>query len=105
MEDLRFMRRLTKERVLLIISKVPMGFLTKAEAELLIHVLFQYERAIAFTDLECGTFSQMYYPDYMIRTVPHQPWQRKPIWLPQSTRKEMILILIDHISSRKYTPP
>src|SRR5260221_594699 len=62
MEDLRFMRQLTKERVSSIISKVPAGFLMKAEAELLIHILFQYERAIAFTDLECGTFSQKYYP-------------------------------------------
>ncbi len=43
MEDLRFTRRFTKERVSSIISKVPMGFLMKAEAELLIHVLFQYE--------------------------------------------------------------
>ena len=40
MEDLRFTERLTKERVSSIISKVPAGFLTKAEAELLIHILF-----------------------------------------------------------------
>ncbi len=40
MEDLRFTERLTKERVSSIISKVPAGFLTKAEAELLIHIVF-----------------------------------------------------------------
>jgi len=50
-----------------------MGFLMKSEAELLIHILFQYEQAIAFTDLEHRMFSREYYPDYVIRTVPHQP--------------------------------
>ncbi len=43
MEDLRFMGQLTKERVSSIISKIPMGFLMKAEAGLLIHILFKYE--------------------------------------------------------------
>ncbi len=61
MEDLKFMKWLMKERVLSIISKVPVGFLMKSEAKLLIHILFQYKWAIAFTDLEHGTFSQKYY--------------------------------------------
>src|SRR5258708_7580592 len=104
MEDLRLRTRLTKERVLSIISKVPTGFLMKAEAGLLIHVLFQYERAIAFTDLECSTFSQKYYPDYVIRAIPHQPWQRKPIQLLQSRHEEVIRIMKEQMSSRKYEP-
>ncbi len=104
MEDLRFMRQLTKERVSSIISKVPAGFLMKAEAELLIHILFQYERAIAFTDLECGTFSQKYYPDYVIRTIPHQLWQQKPIRLLQSRCEEVIRIMKEQMSSGKYEP-
>ncbi len=81
-----------------------MGFLMKSEAELLIHVLFQYEQAIAFTDLECRTFSQKYYPDYVIRTVPHQLWQRKPIRLPQSRQEEVIQIMKEQILSGKYEP-
>ncbi len=52
MEELRFTKQLTKERVSSIISKVPVGFLTKSKAELLIHILFQYGQAIAFMDLE-----------------------------------------------------
>src|SRR5258707_8674928 len=76
----------------------------KAEGELCIHVLFQYERAIAFTDLEHGTFSQKYYPDYVIRTVPHHPWQRKPIRLPQSRCEEVIRIMKEQMSSGKYEP-
>src|SRR5258708_13044500 len=43
MEELRFTKQLTKERVSSIISKIPAGFLTNPEPELLIHILFQYE--------------------------------------------------------------
>ena len=43
MEELKFTKKLTKERVSSIISKIPAGFLMKTEAELLIHILFQYE--------------------------------------------------------------
>src|SRR5258705_8305255 len=103
-EELRFTKRLTKERVSSIIAKIPAGFLTKAEAELLIHILFRYEGAIAFTDLEHGTFSREYYPDYVIRTVPHQPWQKKPIRLPQSRREEVARIMKEQIRSGKYEP-
>ncbi len=39
MEDLSFSKILTKEQLSLIIAKVPAGFLTKSEAELLIHVV------------------------------------------------------------------
>src|SRR5260221_11303255 len=98
------MKQLTKEQVSSIIVKIPAGFLTKAEVELLIHILFWYEGAIAFTDLERGTFSREYYPDYVIRTVPHQPWQKKPIRLPQSRREEVARIMKEQMSSGKYEP-
>ena len=62
-----------------IIAKILVGFLTKSEVELLVGILFEYEGAIAFTDAERGVFSRHYYPDYVIRTVPHVPWQKKPI--------------------------
>src|SRR5258708_1157945 len=55
-------------------------------------------------DLECGTFSQSYYPDYVIRTVPHQPWWQKLIQLPQSRCEEVIHIMKEQMSSRKYEP-
>src|SRR5258708_34163131 len=55
-------------------------------------------------DLECGTFSQKYYPDYVIRMVPHHPWQRKPIRLPQARREEVIRIMKEQMSSGKYKP-
>ena len=40
MEELKFTKKLMKEWVLSIISKIPAGFLTKTEAELLIHIFF-----------------------------------------------------------------
>ncbi len=38
----------------------------------------------------------------MIRTIPHQPWQQKPIQLPQSRHEEVIHIMKEQMSSRKY---
>src|SRR5258708_24116547 len=98
------MKQLTKEQVSSIIAKIPAGFLTKAEAELLIHILFWYEGAITFTDLERSTFSREYYPDYVIRTVPHQLWQKKPIHLPQSRHEEVARLIKKQMSSGKYEP-
>ena len=66
MEDLNFTERLTKDRVSSIIGRVLVGFLTKLEIKLFIHIMLRYDKSIAFTDLEQGTFSQKYYPDYII---------------------------------------
>src|SRR5258705_12021571 len=104
MEDLKFTKKLTKERVSSIIAKIPAGFLMKTEAELLIHILFHYKWAIVFTDLEHGTFSRKYYPDYVIRMVPHQPWQKKLIRLPQTRREEVVKIMKEQMRSGKYEP-
>ena len=104
MEDLKFTKKLTKEQVSSIIAKIHMGFLMKTEAELLIHILFRYEWAIVFTDLEHGTFSRKYYPDYVIRMVPHQPWQKKPIRLPQARHEEVAKIMKEQMRSGKYKP-
>ena len=83
-EDQKFSRILTKEQLSSIVARILLGFLTKSEVELLVQVVMQYKKAIAFTNLERGTFSQDYYPDYVIRTVPHTLWLQKPIRLPQS---------------------
>src|SRR5258708_11466637 len=66
MEDLRFTKWLTKDRISSIISWIPAGFLSKSEAELLVQVMMQYKEVIVFMDLERGTFNQEYYPDYVI---------------------------------------
>src|SRR5260221_13297010 len=84
MEDQKFSRILTKEQLSAIVVRILLGFLTKSEVELLVQVVMQYKKAIAFTDLERGTFSQDYYPDYVIWTVPHTLLLQKPIRLPHS---------------------
>src|SRR5260221_660086 len=55
-------------------------------------------------DLECRMFSQEYYHNYVIRMVPHHPWQRKLIRLPQSRCEEVIQIMKEQMSSGKYEP-
>ena len=104
LEDRVYSERLTKERVSAIVGRVPAAFLTKAEVELLVHVMFLYEKVFAFSDLERGAFSSKYYPDYVIRTVPHKPWQKKPIRLPQARREEVIRMLKEQMASGKYEP-
>ena len=104
LEDLSYTRKMTKDRVSAVISRIPAGFLTKAEVELLVGVFMANEDAVAFTDAERGSFSAKYYPDYVIRTIPHEPWQRKSIRLPQSRREEVLHIMKTHISTGRYEP-
>ena len=61
LERMKFTARLSKEQISSIISQVPAGFLSKLEIELLVHIMLQFDKAIVFMDLECGTFSQKYY--------------------------------------------
>ena len=60
MEDQVYTKGLLKERVMSIISRVPARFLMKEELELFVHIMLKYDKAIAFADLEGGTFSQKY---------------------------------------------
>ena len=82
MEDIVFTQQLTKEHIEMIIGNIPNGFLRKAELELILDVIFEFENAFAFMHSERGTFNTKYYPEYTMRTVPHIPWQIKPIHLP-----------------------
>src|SRR5260221_6287451 len=49
-------------------------------------------------------FSQDYYPDYVIRTVPHKPWLQKLIRLPQLRQEEVTRIMKEQMESGKYKP-
>ena len=49
MEDIVFTERLTKECIEIIIGNIPNGFLSKAELELNLDVIFEFENAFAFT--------------------------------------------------------
>ena len=63
MEDIIFTEQLTKERIEIIIGNIPNGFLSKAELELILDVIFEFENAFAFMHSECGTFNTKYYPE------------------------------------------
>ena len=102
MEDIVFTERLTKECIEMIIGNIPNGFLRKAELELILDVIFKFEKALAFTHGERGTFNTKYYPEYTMRTVPHIPWQIKPIRLPKSREAEIMEMLEDQHQAGKY---
>ena len=102
MEDIVFTERLTKECIKIIIGNIPNGFLNKAELELILDVIFEFENAFAFTHSERGTFNMKYYPEYTMRTVPHVPWQIKPICLPKLREVEIMEMLEDQCQAGKY---
>ncbi|KAI0323293.1 hypothetical protein GY45DRAFT_1227952, partial [Cubamyces sp. BRFM 1775] len=83
-EDLVYSERLTRERVELILSSIPEGFLRDAEVDLLAYVLIERQMAIAFSDDERGTFNREYFPDYVIPVIEHTPWVRPPIPIPKA---------------------
>ena len=86
----------------MIIGNIPNGFLRKAELELILDVIFEFENAFAFMHSERGTFNTKYYPEYTMRTVLHVPWQIKPIHLPKSREVEIMEMLEDQRQAGKY---
>jgi len=102
MKDIAYTSKLTKERVDMIIRNIPNGFLTKEELELLIQVVFMNEKVFAFKDDERGTFSSEYYPDYVMRTVPHEPWQAKLMKLPHTKVNHVMELLEEQKRAGKY---
>ncbi|KAJ1302329.1 hypothetical protein OPQ81_001144 [Rhizoctonia solani] len=70
--------RLTKNRFdVLDLGKT--GFLWPEEIKLFAHILLINEKALAFDETEKGRFRDDYFSPYRIATVPHEPWQEKPI--------------------------
>jgi hypothetical protein len=102
LEDMTYTEKLTKERVEIMIGNIPNGFLTKTELELILHVIFEYEDAFAFNDVERGTFSSKYYPNYVMRTVPHVPWRESPIRLPRAKEATIMQLLDEQRLGGKY---
>ena len=101
-EDIKYTARLSEERIERIVGNIPNGFLTKTELDLLINVVMDHEDAFAFTDEERGSFSSEYYPDYVMRTVPHEPWQVNPIRLPKAREGEIMHMLDEQMKAGKY---
>ena len=101
-ENLNYTGRLLKERMAKIISHIPRDFLMKAELDLLVHILKEKEDIITFTDAEHGTFNKKYYPDYVMKMIPHMPWQIKPLRLLPARTEEIMTMLKEQMQARKY---
>jgi hypothetical protein len=77
--------RLTPER--LGKMKIGTGFLSEAEKQLFVDILFEYEAAIAFDDSEMGLLRPEIEPPVIIHTVPHSPWQQQNLRLPKAMQE------------------
>jgi hypothetical protein len=51
------------------------GYLLPEEEKLFKHIMILNEEAIAFEDVERGTFKESYFSPYIIPTIPHVPWE------------------------------
>jgi hypothetical protein len=53
--------------------KIGNGFLSDAEEQLFVDILYEYEGAVAFDDSEIGLLNPEIEPPVVIHTVPHVP--------------------------------
>lgn len=86
-------KKITEERLQLIMSGIQPGFLSEDEIRLLIWVMRENEDAIAFNDSERGCFKEEYFPDYIMETVPHYPWKIPQAKVPLAVKDEMVDML------------
>jgi len=73
--------RLTAERL----GQMWIGgdFLSAAEKELFVGILFDYEGAMAFDDSEMGMLKSEIEPPVVMHMVPYKPWQQQNLRLPK----------------------
>ena len=69
------------------------GFVSDAERQLFVEILFEYEGAIAFEDSEMGLVHDDVEPPIEIHTVPHEPWQQQNIRLPKAMQNTATAIV------------
>ncbi|KAF8307482.1 hypothetical protein DL93DRAFT_2043946, partial [Clavulina sp. PMI_390] len=91
--------RINKERLELILRNVPKDFLSDEELNLLVYILLINEKAIAFEDSERGRFKSKYFPDYIMQTVDHVPWEYPQHPYPLAKKAEMIRLLREQVKA------
>jgi len=57
---------------------------------------------LAFEDLEQGTFSDEFFPDYEIPVIEHVPWVQSPIRIPKSIEDTVRQMLLEQKEAGKY---
>jgi hypothetical protein len=60
------------------------NFLSPAEKQLFVGILFDYEGAVALDESEMGLLHHSIEPPVVIHTVPHTPWQQQNPRLPKA---------------------
>ena len=99
LEVFPYTQRLMPERIQLLVDKIPKDFLTDNEILLLLWVVAQNESAPAFEDSERSTYKHKYFPDYVMETVPHHPWQLPPIRIPDSIKSDVMTLIENQLKN------
>ncbi|MBW0486021.1 hypothetical protein O181_025736 [Austropuccinia psidii MF-1] len=73
--------KVTEERISMI-NFGPSGWLSEEEINLLKNVILLRQKAIAFCEEERGMLKHPYGKPYKIPVIPQEPWQKKPIPIP-----------------------
>src|SRR5438046_2988851 len=71
--------------------KIGSGFLTPAEKQFFIDILFEYEVIIAFDESEMGLLDPSIEPPVVIHTIPHTPWQQQNLRLLNLMMQDMAM--------------
>ncbi|EIN06121.1 hypothetical protein PUNSTDRAFT_33417, partial [Punctularia strigosozonata HHB-11173 SS5] len=82
----------------------PSGFLLPSEIDLVHWILRENEGALAWSELEKGSFSDEWFDPIQIPTVDHVPWVLKNIPLPPGIRNKVIEIIKSKIAAGTYEP-
>jgi hypothetical protein len=82
--------------------KIGNGFLSDAERQLFVDILFEYEGAVAFDNSEIGLFNPAIEPPIEIRTVPHDPWQQTSLRLPKAMQNLANEIIQKNLAEGNY---
>ncbi|MBW0541635.1 hypothetical protein O181_081350 [Austropuccinia psidii MF-1] len=93
--------KITQERFELI-NFGPPGWLLEEEISLLMSVIALREKVIAFSAEERGLLKHSYGKPYKIPVVPHAPWQKKPIPIPNPIIPQFILLVRERMRTGMY---
>ena len=83
-------------------TSVLKDFIQPWEIDLLVFVLQNRQKALAFEDSERSTFSDEYFPDYEIPVIEHVPWVQNPIHIPKSIEDTVQQMLLEQKAAGKY---
>ena len=93
--------KVTEER-LKVINFGPDGWLSSEELKLFKHIITLRQDALAFCEEERGLLKHSYGLPYIIPVVQHEPWQKKPIPIPESIKPEFIELVRERIKTGLY---